>query len=70
MERLIADVLQNTFDSMIDTVFILDANVPPAILECNEAASAIFGYDKAVMLGRTTDFQSPPVSDAQVPYRP
>jgi PAS domain S-box-containing protein len=51
-----ADLLQKTFDSMIDAVFILDAKVPPTVLECNRAASAIFGYDKPEILGRTTDF--------------
>jgi len=54
-----ADLLQKTFDGMSDAIFILEAKAPPAaptILECNEAASAIFGYDKTEMLGRTTDF--------------
>ena len=54
-----ADLLQKTFDSMTDAVFILEAKAPPAaptILECNEAASAILGYDKTEMLGKTTDF--------------
>jgi len=51
-----ADLLQKTFDSMTDAVFILDAKVPPIVLECNRAASAIFGYDKPEILGRTTDF--------------
>ena len=51
-----ADLLQKTFDSMIDAVFILDAKVPPTVLECNRAASAIFGYDKPEILGRATDF--------------
>jgi PAS domain S-box-containing protein len=54
-----ADLLQKTFDSMTDAIFILEAKDPPAapkILECNEAASVIFGYDKAEMLGKTTDF--------------
>ena len=54
-----ADLLQKTFNSMTDAIFILEAKAPPAaptILECNEAASAIFGYDKTEMLGKTTDF--------------
>jgi PAS domain S-box-containing protein len=51
-----ADLLEKTFDSMTHAVLILDAKVPPTILQCNMAASAIFGYDKAEMLGRTTDF--------------
>jgi len=54
-----ADLLQKTFDSMTDAVFILDAASPPSapsILECNEAASSVFGYEKAEMLGKSTDF--------------
>jgi len=56
-----ADLLQKTFDSMTDAVFILDAKgvrppAAPAIVECNESASAIFGYEKEEMLGKTTAF--------------
>ena len=54
-----AALLQATFNSMTDAVLILDAPNPPAaprILECNKAASTIFGYEKAEMLGRNTDF--------------
>ena len=52
-----ADLLQKTFDSMTDAVFVLDVKQPvPTILECNHAASVIFGYDKREMLGRTTAF--------------
>ncbi|RJS88997.1 PAS domain S-box protein [Candidatus Bathyarchaeota archaeon] len=49
-----ADLLRRAFDSMSDAVFILDSKVPPTILECNKAASIIFGYDKEEMVGRTT----------------
>jgi PAS domain S-box-containing protein len=52
-------LLQKTFDSMTDAIFILDAVIPPAsptIIECNEAASKIFGYSEAEMLGRNTAF--------------
>ncbi|MCJ7455967.1 PAS domain S-box protein [Candidatus Bathyarchaeota archaeon] len=54
-----ADLLQKTFDSMTDAIFILDAASPPSapsIVECNEAASSVFGYEKAEMLGKPTDF--------------
>ena len=52
-----ADLLQKTFDSMTNAVLILDAKLPaPTIIECNQAASAVFGYDKTEMLGKTTDF--------------
>jgi len=52
-----AELLRTTFDSMTDAVFILDAKLPvPTILECNKAASTIFGYEKNEMLGRNTAF--------------
>lgn len=57
--RLQSEMLQKTFNSMSDAIFILDAgSLPgaPKILECNEAASSIFGYSKAEMLGKSTDF--------------
>ena len=50
-------LLQNTFDSMTDAVFILEDRPPtPAILECNRATSTIFGYEKQEIIGRTTAF--------------
>jgi len=49
-------LLQTTFDSLGDAVFILDAKAPPTILGCNKAASQIFGYERAEMLGRDTSF--------------
>ncbi|MGA2239774.1 MAG: PAS domain S-box protein [Candidatus Bathyarchaeia archaeon] len=52
-----ADLLQKTFDSMTDAVFILDASLPtPTVVECNQAACAVFGYDREEMLGKTTEF--------------
>jgi len=50
-----SELLQKTFDSMTDAVFILDAKTPPRVLKCNEGSSIIFGYDRAEMLGKTTD---------------
>jgi len=50
------DLLQKTFNSMTDAIFVLDAKNPPTILECNETATRIFGYANAEMLGKTTDF--------------
>jgi PAS domain S-box-containing protein len=42
---------------MTDAVFVLDAKLPvPTILECNQAASTIFGYDKRQMIGKTSAF--------------
>jgi len=53
------EVLQKTYDSMSDAIFLLDATTPPSapkILECNTAACSVFGYEKAEMLGKSTDF--------------
>jgi PAS domain S-box-containing protein len=54
-----ADLLQKTLNSMTDAIFILEAKAPPTaptILECNHAASLIFGYDRTDLLGKATDF--------------
>jgi PAS domain S-box-containing protein len=51
------DLLQKTFDGMTDAVFILDDKPPsPTILECNRAASKLFGYEKQEIIGRRTAF--------------
>jgi len=50
------ELMEKTFNSMTDAVFVLDAQRHPIILGCNTAASTIFGYKKAEMLGRNTDF--------------
>lgn len=50
-----AELMEKTFNSMTDAVFILDAKVPPTMLECNDAASAIFGYEEGEMLGKTAN---------------
>ena len=42
------------FNSAQAATFILDAQNPPRILDCNKAASSIFGYQKPEMLGKTT----------------
>ena len=48
-------LLEMTFLSLHEAVFIIDAtNVE--ILDCNTAASEIFGYSREEMLGRTTTF--------------
>lgn len=51
-----ADLLQKTFNSAMAAIFVLDAKVPPVIVECNRAASEIFGYEKSEMVGRPTAF--------------
>jgi PAS domain S-box-containing protein len=53
------DLLRNTLNSITDAVFILDSTDPPdapKILECNQAASTIFGYGRPEMLGKTMGF--------------
>ena len=50
------DILEKTFTSLDSALFILDAKDPPEIIDCNPAATIIFGYGKQEMLGRTTEF--------------
>ncbi|MGD8791163.1 MAG: PAS domain S-box protein [Anaerolineae bacterium] len=56
-------LLQATFTGLRDAVFILEtgttkAGLPenPTIIDCNPAATEIFGYSREEMLGRTTEF--------------
>ena len=48
-------LLERTFASLLDAVFIIDADTVE-IMDCNPAASEIFGYSRQEMLGRTTAF--------------
>ncbi len=48
-------LLEKTFASLREAVFIIDAKTT-RILDCNPAASQIFGYRKEEMLGQTTNF--------------
>ena len=48
-------LLERTFASLHDAVFIIDV-ATTEILDCNPAASEIFGYNREEMLGRTTAF--------------
>jgi PAS domain S-box-containing protein len=50
------DILQKTFTSLDSAVFILDAKMPPVIIDCNPTATRIFGYENEEMLGKTTEF--------------
>jgi len=47
-------LLQKTFESAKGAIFVLDAAIPPNIIDCNQAASEIFGYEKSEMLGKST----------------
>ncbi|MFW9902745.1 MAG: PAS domain S-box protein [Candidatus Thorarchaeota archaeon] len=48
------ELLEKTFDSLDSAVFVLDSNKPPLILDCNPAATKIFGYEKQEMLNMPT----------------
>jgi PAS domain S-box-containing protein len=48
-------LLERTLNSIRDGVLILDAGTV-GIVDCNPAASEIFGYNREEMLGRTTSF--------------
>jgi PAS domain S-box-containing protein len=52
--RASKQLLDRTFASLRDAVFIIDADTGE-ILDCNPAASEIFGYSRDEMLGRGTD---------------
>jgi two-component system cell cycle sensor histidine kinase/response regulator CckA len=48
-------MLESTFISLQDAVFIIDAKTIE-IIECNPAASEIFGYSRNELVGKTTAF--------------
>jgi two-component system, cell cycle sensor histidine kinase and response regulator CckA len=50
------ELFEKTFMSLRDAIFILDAGIPPKIIDCNPAAERIFGYPRKDMLNKTTDF--------------
>jgi len=50
------ELFEKTFTSQRDAIFVLDASIPPIILDCNPAAIEVFGYTRQEMLGRTTVF--------------
>jgi len=50
------ELFEKIFISQMDPIFLLDAINPPAILDCNPAATEVFGYTRQEMAGRTTDF--------------
>ena len=42
--------------SQRDAIFILNAAIPPTIVDCNPAAENTFGYSRHEMLGKDTEF--------------
>lgn len=48
-------LLEKTFASLHDAVFIIDAQTSK-IIDCNPSAAKIFGYSREEMLGQTTNF--------------
>lgn len=50
------ELFEKTFKSQRDAIFILNADVPPTIIDCNPAATEIFGYTRQEIFGRTTSF--------------
>jgi PAS domain S-box-containing protein len=48
-------LLERTFAGLLDAIFIIDADTVE-IIDCNPAASEMFGYSRQEMLGRTTTF--------------
>ena len=50
------ELFEKVFRSQRDAIFILNAETPPTILDCNAAAEGIFGYSRHEMLGKNTQF--------------
>lgn len=50
------ELLEKTFLSLDNAVFILDNKKPPQILDCNPVSEKMFGYKREEMVGMTTDF--------------
>jgi PAS domain S-box-containing protein len=50
------ELFKKTFLSQRDAIFILSAETPPKILDCNPMATEIFGYTREQMVSLTTDF--------------
>jgi two-component system cell cycle sensor histidine kinase/response regulator CckA len=54
--RKSTELFEKTFRSQTDAIFVLDAEIPPKIIDCNPAAERIFGYSRNEMLNKTTEF--------------
>jgi PAS domain S-box-containing protein len=49
-------LLEMTLNSLHDSIFILNAEVPPRIINCNQSSEQIFGYTKEECINQTTAF--------------
>ncbi len=50
------ELFERIFTSQRDAIIVLDADVPPTIIDCNPATTEIFGYTPQEMVGQTTAF--------------
>jgi len=50
------ELFEKTFNSQRDAIFLLDAEIPARIVDCNLASMEISGYTLQEMLGRTAAF--------------
>ncbi len=50
------ELLEKTFQSQQDAIFILNDESPPLILDCNVAAVKLFGYSRQEIIGRDMAF--------------
>ena len=48
------ELFEKTFIGQLDAIFLLDASIPPKIIDCNPAAVKMFGYDREEMSRLTT----------------
>nr|NJM00944.1 PAS domain S-box protein [Desulfobacula sp.] len=53
--REAVDRFKKVFDSQFDAIFVLTADVPAMVLECNQAAVDIFGYAPSDLIGKPVD---------------
>lgn len=44
---------RKVFNSQLDAIFVLNADPAPAVIECNSAATEIFGYETGEIVGDT-----------------
>ncbi len=50
------ELFEKVFASQPDAIFVLNSETPPVIVDCNPAATRIFGYDREDMLGKAVGF--------------